>query len=537
MTLYLKYRPQKLHDLDMIAVRESLQKIVKSGKIPHAFLFAGPKGTGKTSAARILAKVVNCEKLNKKTSEPCNKCAQCRSITKGDNLDVIELDAASHRGIDDIRSLRDAVKLSPVAANRKVYIIDEAHMLTTEASNALLKTLEEPPEHVMFILATTNPERLIPTILSRSTIIRFTKATTDELVSSLTKVIKGEKVKYEKDALELIARASDGSFRDATKILEQILGEDIKVNEKDVEQFLYKSEDFDVDKFIDILINKNTKSALNTIENAVSQGITAKRITETTIAILRDSLLVKEGVGDGNELKLSKLETIQLIKVLTESMGYLLNANIEQIPLEIAVIEWCGDETDDDHAKENKKHGILNSNSSRSRKTSVKNGKSNSTSNNESNGDLKSIEALSKIGGNDFPGEAWKTILRTIRPINSSTEALLRASKPIGFDGKTLTLGVFYRFHKEKLESHPHINLLEETITETTGKKVRVNCILTKPPAKTMMKKEVVLVEEHTQENGTNGGSDSNAAHEVDNALTDEPDDDIINAAKEIFGN
>lgn len=146
MTFYLKYRPKNLDELDITEVSATLKKIVESGNIPHAFLFAGPKGTGKTSAARIIAKIVNC--LDKKA--PCNECEQCKSITSGNNLDVIELDAASHRGIDDIRSLKDAVKLAPAKARMKVYIIDEAHMLTVEASNALLKTLEEP-QHMLFL--------------------------------------------------------------------------------------------------------------------------------------------------------------------------------------------------------------------------------------------------------------------------------------------------------------------------------------------------------------------------------------------------
>ena len=164
MTLYLKYRPKNLDEIDLRDVAESLKKIVSKKTFPHAFLFAGPKGTGKTSAARILAKILNCEDLQ--SSEPCNRCSQCISIDKGSNLDVIEMDAASHRGIDDIRNLKDAVNLAPVTAKKKVYIIDEAHMLTTEASNALLKTLEEPPDHVVFILATTNSEKLIDSKVS-----------------------------------------------------------------------------------------------------------------------------------------------------------------------------------------------------------------------------------------------------------------------------------------------------------------------------------------------------------------------------------
>jgi DNA polymerase-3 subunit gamma/tau len=208
MAYYLKYRSRKLKELDLKSVRDALTEIVLSENIPHAFLFSGPKGTGKTSAARIIAKVINCENRKKSSVEPCNKCEQCKLIDSGGNIDVIELDAASNRGIDDIRTLRDAVKLSPAQAKSKVYVIDEAHMLTTEASNALLKTLEEPPEHVYFILATTNSEKLIGTIRSRTTEIKFRKAEPEELLRSLKRVVKGEKIKVEDEALMMIAKAA-----------------------------------------------------------------------------------------------------------------------------------------------------------------------------------------------------------------------------------------------------------------------------------------------------------------------------------------
>src|SRR3972149_1568040 len=199
MTLYLKYRGQTLEEIDLQEVRESLKRLASSGKIPHALLFSGPKGSGKTSAARILAKIINCESTSLKLrgpgkKEPCNKCFQCTSIIKGSNLDVVELDAASHRGVDEVRIIRDAVKLAPAKAENKVYIIDEAHMLTTEASNALLKTLEEPPEHVFFVLATTNPEKLSETIRSRTFNISFNKASVEEVVRSLQRVIRREKI-------------------------------------------------------------------------------------------------------------------------------------------------------------------------------------------------------------------------------------------------------------------------------------------------------------------------------------------------------
>src|SRR3990167_10708590 len=234
MTFYLKYRPQKLEELDSQGVRESLEKVVSSGKIPHALLFAGPKGTGKTSAARIIAKIANCEKNEKKLKEPCDKCEQCKSIAKGSNIDVIELDAASHRGIEDVRALRDAVKLAPALGRKKVYIIDEAHMLTLEAANALLKTLEEPPSHVLFVLATTLPEKLPDTIRSRCTLIAFRKAVPQEVISSLDKAVLGEKLDIEDQALEEIAKRVDGSFREAHKILEQLSFEKGKITKEKV---------------------------------------------------------------------------------------------------------------------------------------------------------------------------------------------------------------------------------------------------------------------------------------------------------------
>ena len=248
MTLYLKYRPRNLDELDLTDVGESLKKILSGDNIPHAFLFAGPKGTGKTSAARILAKIINCTGKN----PPCDKCEECHSITKGTNLDVIEMDAASHRGIDDVRTLRDAVKLAPVNSKKKIYIIDEAHMLTTEASNALLKTLEEPPAHVIFILATTNPEKLIDTIKSRVTFIPFRKATEEEIKNSLRRVIAGEKIKIEDKVVEKIAKLANGAFRDAVKMLEQFTFEG--------EGFLKKDQTLGVEDFVNSIYKKDLES-------------------------------------------------------------------------------------------------------------------------------------------------------------------------------------------------------------------------------------------------------------------------------------
>src|SRR3989344_3767734 len=229
MSFYQKYRSEKVDDLDLTSVRSAFESMMKSGEISHAYLFVGPRGLGKTSAARILARLVNCYKnsktqgtKNSKLVEPCNECENCLSIKNGSAVDVMEIDAASHRGIDDIRDLREKVNLAPSVLVKKVYIIDEVHMLTSEAFNALLKTLEEPPAHVMFILCTTEAHKVPETIVSRCVKVNFSKATVAELTRSLERAAKGEGLKIAKEVLAELASGLDGSFREGHKLLEQL---------------------------------------------------------------------------------------------------------------------------------------------------------------------------------------------------------------------------------------------------------------------------------------------------------------------------
>lgn len=480
MTYYLKYRPQKLDELDLTEVRESLSNIVKSGKIPHAFLFSGPKGTGKTSAARILAKIVNCERRTK-NYEPCNRCEQCISITKGNNLDVIELDAASHRGIDDVRSLRDAVKLASAKARKKVYIIDEVHMLTTESSNALLKTLEEPPEHVMFVLATTNPEKLIPTIRSRTTEILFKKASGEEIARSLSRVAKGEKLKVDKETLQIVANFSDGSFRDAVKTLEQIVSEKRPLEKEKIEEYLFQKRVFDIDGFLKILAKKDTKAALLDIERIVSAGGSIENFTTGLLARLRMALLTKLGVANESLSDFSKEELVHLIELFGKAKRDVGQTPIDQLPVEMAVVAWCsgGKKMEDNIQPPDPPSNLQHQNSS--------------------------VREVTE--------EIWRKILAGVKPINTSIEALLRAARPTGFDGRTLTLGVFYRFHKERLEDGRNRKILEEVVATVLGVPARVVCILTEPP-RTKVKEE----------------------KKETSVLTEGGDKDIIKIAEEIFG-
>lgn len=343
MVLYRKYRPQNISDLDIVLVRDRLKTVLSSGQTPHALLFSGPKGTGKTSAARIVAKALNCEKRSAKSSEPCNTCETCVSITEGRNLDVLEIDAASNRGIDEIRNLKETIRLSPTSARLKVYIIDEVHMLTTEAFNALLKTLEEPPGHAVFILATTEPEKLLPTIISRCVKFDFTKATNEEIVHSLERVVKGEKLALsDTSLLTLIATEADGSFRDATKMLEQAILEDA-LNSKDLRILLGMSGSTDVSTFLSYVFAKDTKNALTLLSELEKRGANFKTFTSSILHVLHALMLKKYGVDAEKIEGFSEVKTTDidsLLRLFTRSYGEFRTTLIPSLPLEMVVVEW-----------------------------------------------------------------------------------------------------------------------------------------------------------------------------------------------------
>ncbi|MEK7519244.1 MAG: DNA polymerase III subunit gamma/tau, partial [Patescibacteria group bacterium] len=261
LVLYRKYRPQNFSEIiGQEHVVQTLKNALQKGLISHAYLFSGSRGSGKTTIARLLSKAVNCEKL--KGSEPCNACSSCKEIQEGRAIDLIEIDAASHRGIDEMRELRDGIKFAPAKSKYKVFIIDEAHQLTKEAANALLKTLEEPPRHAIFILATTEIHKMIPTIISRCQRFDFRKLTIEEIIKRLELLAKKEKVNIEKAALELIALNSGGSLRDAESLLDQVLtfsgvlsGKG-QIKAEDIKELLGLVEVRLVSQFCDYLVQK-----------------------------------------------------------------------------------------------------------------------------------------------------------------------------------------------------------------------------------------------------------------------------------------
>ncbi len=362
LAIYRKYRPKTFEDLlGQEHIIEILRNAARQDKFAHAYLFYGSRGSGKTTTARLIAKLVNCEtrqsdKKFKEQSEPCNKCRPCTEIDAGHALDVIEIDAASNRGIDEIRNLQEGVKLSPTSYKNKVFIIDEVHMLTREAFNALLKTLEEPPAHAVFILATTEYEKVPPTISSRTQRFHFRKLTLDEIAKKLKSVIKSEKLKISGEALELIAALAEGSLRDAESLLDQITSLDQDVELKDVERIAGKIGYKKTATLAEYLLTGNLEESLNYLNEIDQGGYNLVQLNKDLIHYLRRTLTLKMNpkIEELYKKELTKDEVekikshaklaeekqyIALIKSLIQAYSEMRYSPFAIVPLEVAIIE------------------------------------------------------------------------------------------------------------------------------------------------------------------------------------------------------
>ena len=292
--LYRKWRPQKFEDMvGQTAVTKTLKNAIIHHKTSHAYLFTGPRGTGKTSAAKIFAKAINC--LNPQDGEPCNDCLLCKGITEGTIGDVIEIDAASNNGVEEIRDIRDKARYAPTQATYKVYIIDEVHMLSSGAFNALLKTLEEPPKNVIFILATTEPHKIPATIISRTQRFDFRRITNDEIIQRLRYILEQEEIAYEEEALSVIARCANGGMRDALSLLDQVISfSDDKVSFEQAIQVSGSLTDDLMIEFVRLLTQQQAQAALLQLQDLLLLGKEASRLIEEWLEFSRDLLVAKQ---------------------------------------------------------------------------------------------------------------------------------------------------------------------------------------------------------------------------------------------------
>jgi DNA polymerase-3 subunit gamma/tau len=335
MSLYLKYRPQDFKGVvgqDHIVT--TLKNALKHDALTHAYLFSGPRGTGKTSLARILARSLNCTNLEE-GFEPCNNCENCQAILNARLVDLIEIDAASNRGIDEIRELRDKILFAPTQGKVKVYIIDEVHMLTKEAFNALLKTLEEPPSHAYFILATTEVHKIPETIISRCQQFNFRQITENDVVGRLEFIAKSENIQAEPDALSLIAKTSGGSLRDAIGLLEQMNMEGSVIYQEIISRLGITGHML-IEEFFQAITGKDAGKAIEIINKINGEGQNLDQFLKEWIAYLREQMLL--GLNERKSVD----EIISYIDIFTEAKQQLNKALIPQLPLEIAIIKACG---------------------------------------------------------------------------------------------------------------------------------------------------------------------------------------------------
>ena len=498
---YTKYRPQKFSEISKPneAADALVSQLLKS-KTAHAYLFVGSRGTGKTTTARILAKALNCHKLDK-NGDPCDKCESCEAIRKGTFLDLIEIDAASNRGIDDIRELKNKIRLAPSVGDNKIYIIDEVHMLTNEAFNALLKTLEEPPAKTTFILCTTEFNKVPETIRSRCQVYKFKRATLDQIITKLKSISQSEKIKISEEELRKLAKASQGGFRDAETLLEQVsegdMGVDTVLNISSKDKYL---------DMVDFLLAGDTSSALSMVDSVFSEGVDIYYWMGELIRYVRDILFIKSGAQAPNldfspdlekdlnrQVAESDLQWLaQVLEILAKQHSRVKGSYIAQLPLELAVVEICSLVNTNEEAK---KPTPLKTNPSNPKvkvfeKTSLDELDTKLSENielkeileeqihNEDVVILENIQPDAVLIGIDFVKDKWSEVVSSMSKLNGSLMALLKSGNPLDVEGNILVIEVFYPFHKERLESPKNRTLIEDLLKKVLDVDMRIKCKL-----------------------------------------------------------
>lgn len=517
-TLYRKYRPQSWKEItNQNHIKIALQNEIETGKIAHAYLFCGPRGIGKTTVARLLAKAINCETRKEGESEPCNKCVACEEITSGRDLDIVEIDAASHTGVDNVReNIVANAKFSPSRRKYKVFIIDEVHMLSTSAFNALLKTIEEPPARVIFILATTEVHRVPTTIISRCQRFDFKRITRREVIERLKYILSQERVEVDEQILESIARSSEGCVRDAESLLGQVLAlRDSKnkiISREQAELVIPKSDFNAVGELIGYLIARDAEKSIRLINKLVEEGTDLSQFISDLIEFLRKLLLVSISgklaefsfdLDEDLEKKISQfareIEPRRLIvwlELFIEKKQELKFAEIIQLPLEMAIVEIIG--------------GFASMRESMIASEPFK------------NKNIENIEEKSKIKPlppkdekqnkqNEFIRksvvvnfnleeikEKWPELLRLVAERSPSLVFILRVGQPIALENGVLQIGFKYRFHKERINETKNNQILRNLIREVLGSDIKINGVvadLPEPPTPPPIEVDKVLEE------------------------------------------
>jgi DNA polymerase III subunit gamma/tau len=459
--LYRKYRTQTFDELigqDHISM--ILKNAVKKGSLSHAYLFTGSRGTGKTSTARILVKAINCLDPQK-DGNPCNKCDACNAITMGKFLDLIEIDAASNRGIDQIRDLKEKIEFSPVEGKYKTYIIDEVHMLTNEAFNALLKTLEEPPPHVIFILATTDVHKLPATILSRCQRYDFRLGSDDEVKSLLKEIAKKEKIKIADDAIDILVHNAKGSFRDALSLLDVVYSGQLEsknpkeVSANEVRQILGIPDSTMVYYLLEKIVLNDKVSALEMIHEIDSKGVNLQQFAKYTLMMLRDILVQKmqENLKEEEYSFAKNLSMNDIILLINQFI--LVDRNLKNSSLPILEFEMVIGTVNLDVEAPKK---VVKQEVTECVKEEVKGKKTKLT-----------LDEIKK---------KWKVLTKKIQPANGHLFAFLERVNLMSFENGKLSMEVPFQFHKDRIEDPKSRDAVALVCKEVYGECFPYECIV-----------------------------------------------------------
>ena len=485
--LYLKWRPGNWEEvIGQDHIITTLRNAVRQDRVSHAQIFSGPRGTGKTSTARVLAKAVNClaEDLS---ARPCNECAHCQSISRGDFLDLIEIDAASNTSVDDVRELRDKINFSPNLGRYKVYVIDEVHMLSTSAFNALLKTLEEPPGHAIFILATTEIHKIPVTVISRCQRHDFRRIPVSEIVTRLKEMADVEEIKVKEEVLGLIARQATGSLRDAISILDQLSSAEGEITPGLAHQILGTSPDEAVLNFIEAMLNGDPGEGLNTLHQSSQRGNDPGQFARQIVGYLRNVLLMQMKNPDRIDVpqdllkvirdhagQISTRQVLDLIRVFNRAVTDKGAAWQPTLPIEMAFLEGL-DILNKESMPTERRIESAPPKPAASEKKDEKKTKSEPPSPEADIPQKKTAETdqqpLTVL-------QHWKEIIERVREINPATQGILNSCTPLGIKDNQLVLSFRSDAIKIKMDGGDHIKICQDVIEKVIGVRLPLLCIV-----------------------------------------------------------